>query len=455
MLRILVRSKRDADAVRASLERFPETSAYSVESLGGVRGERLVERIAGEARPFTVVLLGREDEDYIEPVRRVLSRVPFTAAIVARTKRVRNSTIEMINALVTRARVMLRLQTTWTDSGYLLSNGSGDPVAVNLEPSADLFFIFDNGVDLLSEVLGVELPRGVYLAEKLPLDHHLVFDGPKVFAEYNAASGAARARGRLVRPIVNTPPASLRYLADLNKHVLDVLVEKTIEFTRKIVGDWRGRIVVPLSGGKDSTAALYIAVRTFGADMVTAVYVDTGIDFEENRETARSVAEKVGVDLIEVEAGVDRGLLLERMPLPSPENRWCTGRKLEALRRALRKLEDEYGRILLIVGDRDAESDRRSKRPMLRVDRGLPYPTLSPLRLWSGAHVEILIARLGLPLNPLYHIGFYRTGCYLCFALRGWEIMAMKRTGIFERIAKARPAHTKLISEFLRSRSAG
>jgi len=187
---------------------------------------------------------------------------------------------------------------------------------------------------------------------------------------------------------------------------------------------------------------------------VKAVYVDTGIDFEESAETARRTADALSVELTEVHAGVDRGLLLERMPLPSPDNRWCTGRKLAALRKAVEDIARQ-GDPVLVVGDRDAESDRRSRRPLMRVGQGLPYPTLAPLRLWSGAHVEALLALHGLPLNPLYEMGFYRTGCYLCFSLRGWEIEAMRRGGVLEAIRASRPEHVKLIERFLAGRPGG
>jgi len=454
MLRVLVRSKRDADAVRASISRFPETSDYRVESLGGARGGNLVEAVESALEPFTVVLLGREDAGVLPQVEEAARRVPFTAVVLAKTKRVRNSTVEMINALMTRARARIRLATYWADNYILANTPAGAPLGLREEPAADTFFIFSRGVDVLSSTVGRDLPKGVYLAEKLPMDDHLVFAGPDLVAEFNAASRAGRPRGRLLRAHARNLPASLREVAEANRRTLEVLEEATVSMVRRYLESHRGPVVVPLSGGKDSEAALYIAVKALGPERVKAVYVDTGIDFEESAETAKRAADALSVELTEVHAGVDRGLLLERMPLPSPDNRWCTGRKLSALKKAVESIA-RRGDPVLVVGDRDAESEKRSRRPLMRVDQGLPYPTLAPLRLWSGAHVEALLALHGLPLNPLYEMGFYRTGCYLCFSLRGWEIEAMRRGGVLDAIRASRPEHVKLIERFLAGRPGG
>ena len=44
------------------------------------------------------------------------------------------------------------------------------------------------------------------------------------------------------------------------------------------------KIIVPWSGGKDSTAALLLALKKYGRKKVTAVYVNTLVDFPENEE---------------------------------------------------------------------------------------------------------------------------------------------------------------------------
>jgi len=212
-------------------------------------------------------------------------------------------------------------------------------------------------------------------------------------------------------------------------------------------------VIVPWSGGKDSTAALLIAVKAFGRDRVRAIYVDTGIDFPENMEYVEEVSSKIGIDYIVERAYVDEGLLMEDMPMPSPDYRWCTGRKLEALRRAFRGAA--RGKTIVVTGDRDAESGRRYKRPPARRDQETGLPLLAPLKPWGGGHVQLYILSRGLPLNPLYEAGFYRIGCYICYSLRSWEINVMKKAGVIDRILSRKPGHRKLIELFLDAKRKG
>jgi 3'-phosphoadenosine 5'-phosphosulfate sulfotransferase (PAPS reductase)/FAD synthetase len=121
-------------------------------------------------------------------------------------------------------------------------------------------------------------------------------------------------------------------------------------------------VFVPLSGGKDSSAALILAVKAFGAKRVTAVYVDMGVDFPHNSEYVRWLAAKLGVRLEVVRAPVLEELLLRGLPTHGA-GRWCTGLKLDALRSVLRELAQTASEPVVVVGDRDAESKSKSRRP--------------------------------------------------------------------------------------------
>ncbi|RLE80629.1 MAG: hypothetical protein DRJ52_05955 [Thermoprotei archaeon] len=133
-----------------------------------------------------------------------------------------------------------------------------------------------------------------------------------------------------------------------------------------------------------------------------------------------TVSRKLGVRLEVAEAHVDSAL--EEKGLPTNENRWCTRMKIEALYRKIR--EASRGRTLIVVGDRDAESELRSKRPFVRTHE--EFTQVAPLKLWSGSHVQLYLLKNNIPLNPLYLEGFYRLGCFICPALRSWEIMILK-----------------------------
>ncbi len=175
---------------------------------------------------------------------------------------------------------------------------------------------------------------------------------------------------------------------------------------------------VPWSGGKDSTAALHLAIRAYGVKRVRAVFVDTGTEFEENLGYVEVLSRRLGVQLERVEAGLDR--LIREMGLPTNRNRWCTKVKISALRRGILGLG---GNFVTVVGDRDAESPLRSRRPPYRSEE--VYMQLAPLKFWGMIHVQAYLTYYNIPHNPLYLKGFYRIGCVMCPAMRNWELEAI------------------------------
>lgn len=50
---------------------------------------------------------------------------------------------------------------------------------------------------------------------------------------------------------------------------------------------------------------------------------------------------------------------------------------------------------------------------------------LAPIKQWSTLHIQLYMIMNNIPLNPLYIKGFYRIGCYICPALRSWELYIM------------------------------
>lgn len=453
-VKVLVRSKRDADAVKASLEKFPETTHWTVESLGGVRGDKLYDSILDEIEPFSIILLGWEDREIYERINQLTLRVPFTASVLARTKKVRNSTIEMINALFSRARAIIRMRTLWNGAYVLSGWKEGEPMEIPMEPYSDAFFLYSRGSMHALKILGFSESdvdnAPILYAVKLAKGLHYIYSGNRLIGEIYMSNHGLRPNGKsITKNIIIREHLDIDKLININKPIIDMLVRESKSYLQNI--SHYDKKIVPLSGGKDSAAALLLALEAFNRDEITAIYVDTGIDFDENRDYVINLTSKLDVDLIVVEAGVDKGLLSGH-PLPTPSNRWCTARKLAALKKAIERVSGGK-RTALIVGDRDSESDRRSRRPLLRVDKGLPYPTIAPLRLWSAAHVVTFLWSRNVEVNPLYDFGFYRTGCYVCFSLRSWELSIMNEHGILDRIINRKPHHEIFIKRFLEEKS--
>jgi len=447
IVKILVRSRKDANAVKAVLERHPETSHWIIETLGGNRGYKLENEIQQLLEPFTLVLLGREDIDVYENIRDLEDQVPFTSIILGKTKKIRNSTLEMIHALLTKGRTIIRMKTKWYTSYILSGYPKGKTLDLPLKPYYDTLFLYSRGAARALALLGIEEKEALLLLVKTDGGIHYVYSGNILIGKINFINN--NIEFKTDDPILITN--SIQDLIHANNEILRILETYSSNILLNAINKVNPKqIIVPISGGKDSAVALALTTKIVDKNKVKAIYVDTGIDFPENKETVEELASKVGVELITTSAGVDYGLLAGK-PLPTSNNRWCTGRKLQALNKAIKEIS-KNGNILLVVGDRDSESDRRSRRPIIRVDDVLPYPAVSPLRLWSGAHVLAYLWWKGLPINPLYSLGFYRTGCYLCFALRSWEINIMDEEGLIDNILKRKPWQKDFFRRFLEKR---
>ena len=422
MLRILVRAGKDAAAVRAALERFYQGWGIDVDTLRGVRSvddmlARIWEFFDKDPHRLMILLLGREDASKLHEIEEKAPPTLF-AHVVPRSK-VRNARLELIAAEIARARAKIRLRTAWDkERRVFVFTGRGEPLErLSYEPSFEAFIgigAFPRLVELLSGGRIGENPLVLRTHGGL----HLVYNGPGVRAELEISDTGLAPRARILGG--EAVDVSLNSLIEANRGYIGVLEEASAQFLRSL-GEF-DTVIVPWSGGKDSTAALLLAIKVYGAERITALYVDTGTEFPATRHYVHRVADKLGIRLVEAYAGLDKALR-NGMPLPSHDNRWCTGLKIETIERKVRELA--RGRALLVIGDRDAESPRRSNRPPIRPGPASNVLAVAPLKLWSAAHIQLYILSKGLPLNPMYLAGFYRIGCYMCPALRSWEILSL------------------------------
>ncbi len=436
MLRIVVRAKKDADAVKAALSAFYEGWGVEVSTLKGVRG---VEEALGALKrvlsddEYVILLVGREDAKLCE-----LERYTPVNVLVhqLRYKKVRNARLSVLAYEISRARARLRCSVGWNGSAYVFSHKL-KPIYAEIEPYLDAFLALGEGFRArLEELVGPI--GGCALLYRLLGGHHLVYSGPDLVGELEVPDEGLP-RGRRVSDVVLEVREDR--VVKANEEVLRVHERLAVEFL-KAHGREVDEVFVPLSGGKDSTVALILAKEALGAKRITAIYVDTGVDFPESGETARRIAAWLGVKLEEVYAPVKE--VLAKKGLPNHDNRWCTGLKVEALKRRVRELAS--GKYALVVGDRDVESRARSTRSPKRVeDGGL---VLAPIKMWSTGLVQLYLKAKGAPLNPLYGEGFYRLGCYICPALRSWEVYVMTRC----RRLRERLLKNKYFKEFLESK---
>ena len=417
MFHLIARARKDAKALQYINERN-YGGFLKVSSLGGGRTIGEVEETLYEllGEPYIpVLLLGEKEKPLMEEVLPVFQEAgrPFYARLL-RTKRVRNMRVDELYANIEEIKARFRLGIEWRDA-YLLN--PWNPFGLEVHPDYDLYLALGEGFrEAMRSILGVEIGRNSLVLRKL-MNQEVYYSGPYKVAEVSKRLGSPT---EVLWRIPAAEDVSLERLIDLNRDYIEAFARASKAFLRQF-GEYD--VIVPWSGGKDSTAALILASEVF--DEVTAIYVRMQYEMPLTDEYVEEVAKKLGVNLVRVEVPMP----LEVYGMPTHSNRWCTRKKVEALYTAASEFENP----LLIVGDRDGESARRRLKPpvVARKNELLgEFLEVMPIKFWSGFMVQLFLLMRGFRLHPLYYEGFYRLGCTVCPSLAEWEVELLKRRGV-------------------------
>lgn len=183
-------------------------------------------------------------------------------------------------------------------------------------------------------------------------------------------------------------------------------------------------LVVNVSGGKDS-AAVVLALREAGIAVHSYVFADTGWEHPDTYAHLATIERVLGIAIVRV--GAPGGMVARaetRAGFPSRMQRWCTRElKTQPIARHLAAVAEASGaEPVAVVGNRADESNKRSLQPEVEPEGrdGVPHLVWRPIRPWTVEDVIRAHLRHGLPMNPLYHRGFSRVGCYPCiFSQKG------------------------------------
>ncbi len=321
--------------------------------------------------------------------------------------------------LVEKARAKIRLSASFTKCHRLDENGT-KLYGLEPHPGYDIYFMIGEEARSTLITLGVENP---------PQNPLLV----RRFGGVNDLYSGTLIRSRMIIPDSYGEIQVENYNVDRIDNNLNDLVTENRDILRehlRICKNVLGSIgtpdivIVSFSGGKDSIVVLDIAIKYYGKDKVIPIFVDTGLEFPQTIEYVDRVSEYYDIEVVKAYAGIDKAV--KELGLPSRNNRWCTGLKTRAFMDKVEEVSKGYDKVLIVVGDRDAESASRSHRSPIRY-KG-KFIEVSLIKQWSTAHVQLYSIINNLPENKLYSLGFYRTGCYICPSLRSLELHIMKDT---------------------------
>ncbi|MBI2570977.1 MAG: phosphoadenosine phosphosulfate reductase family protein [Candidatus Schekmanbacteria bacterium] len=221
--------------------------------------------------------------------------------------------------------------------------------------------------------------------------------------------------------------------------------------TEQAVRDGGARHILPLSGGKDSTALAVYMLRRFPDTRFELVFSDTGAELPETYQYLARFEAILGVPIIRVTALDLLGVRAKagRTPfdvvlhehyggfLPSPQARWCTRMlKIKPFERYVGA--DPAYSYLGIRADERRSGYLPGRKPVLISDRPniLPVYPFKDARI-GLAEVKALLEESGLGLPPYYEWRT-RSGCYFCFyqQIGEWQGLKEHHPELFER-AKA------------------
>jgi len=190
-------------------------------------------------------------------------------------------------------------------------------------------------------------------------------------------------------------------------------------------------VFVGVSGGKDSTLTLALALEKYrGTSIpVVAVFADTNWEHPLTYQYLDELEEFFGIRIHRVGYGGGLPALLKKLRIfPSPRRRFCT-RSCKTVP-TYRFYEQLYFHFPFKVagvwyGLRRDESVARRKIEDWELPAGsktrfgerFPFAIhfRYPIKNLTKEQVFRELKRRGIPLNPLYLMGYNRVGCYPCF----------------------------------------
>lgn len=193
------------------------------------------------------------------------------------------------------------------------------------------------------------------------------------------------------------------------------------------------KILVPVSGGKDSQAALKLALQVYEPHEVRGLFCDTQFEHPltyAHIDKLRTLYGEVRIDTVCGGSVLEKSVKYKRFP--GGGARHCTDElKIRETRIYCKALAERQGGFEVWYGMRTAESTQRAKRYGGKVCDELyaphevipgKYPkylakmgVMFRLCVLDWTEAEVLEFLAGEE-NPLYAAGFPRVGCFPCLA---------------------------------------
>ncbi len=197
----------------------------------------------------------------------------------------------------------------------------------------------------------------------------------------------------------------------VNMYSLDEKIEKTFSYFRFIVDKVSDldRVFVSWSGGKDSTALLWLWKKFLRQNhikhKISAITIDTGFIFPEIKEFIEEFKKNKNIDLYTIKPDVD----LSKYPKDNVVL-CCSELKIRPLKKAVKDLDIKF----LLSGIRWDESEKRKGTLWLKERNDPYYIQINPIIHWTEMDVWTYHMKEDIPHCSLYDVGYRSIDCMPC-----------------------------------------
>lgn len=190
------------------------------------------------------------------------------------------------------------------------------------------------------------------------------------------------------------------------------------------------KVVVPVSGGKDSQACLKLALSQYPAEEILGLFCDTKFEHPLTYEHIKNIEQWYGIRILTLNAGSVPEQVQKHKRFPTGNARFCTEElKIWPSKRYYAKLATEQKTGFEVwYGMRSDESPERGRRYAGKVGDEVyaphefmrKYPkrlaalgVMFRLPIVDWTYLDVMEYING-ERNPLYEQGFDRVGCFPC-----------------------------------------
>lgn len=219
-----------------------------------------------------------------------------------------------------------------------------------------------------------------------------------------------------------------------------MITSKLNEIDERVLNQEWDKVIVSVSGGKDSSVLMAWALRHFPIEKLICVHAKIDIDWKETIPVTQAQCEYLGLPLVVVQAnhadGSPKGFLSKLVSprvkrdgtvienkFPDMSCRWCTSElKIAPIDKYINTLK---GNILVLVGERAEESAQRAGMETYRVsleNSKRKVVKYSPIHSLLETEVWECINEMSLPVHPCYSWGVSRASCAICIFSSDAEI---------------------------------